>query len=166
MVIEIGFFAGEKLVHHGGPRGTRVAGERRAERDHPADPLGCELGDLARVYAAKTPTDQADLALVMVEDLLEPFVHQFRQIVAHSKVEPEAPRIGLVAESAQEPAEKARRPIGRTEAGKDKDRVAISSRHEPVQRPKGQPTRCRIPQMPVLPGQAAVVTEASIRSGR
>lgn len=28
MVIEIGFFAGEKLVHHGGPRGTRpVNGE-------------------------------------------------------------------------------------------------------------------------------------------
>ena len=79
-----------------------IAGEGAAERDHLTHALGHHLGELARVEAAEAPADQADLAAVLVAELLDQIDHRMLHALAQAVIATLAPAAHCVALAASE----------------------------------------------------------------
>src|SRR5262249_32456433 len=96
--------AGE-FVQSPSVRGSRVAGERTAERDHGPDVVGHSLCDLAREDAAQAPADQADLcsiAAAQVANSIEDPLLQSGEIAVVAPQLPPVRGISVVGEKASQ----------------------------------------------------------------
>src|SRR5258705_2195477 len=97
--------AARELVHAPRIVGARVPGEGRAHGDHGAHILGNELRDLARVYAAQAPADEAHLAPRGAPHFAHVIEAALEDAGARAEVEAQLPAVGPVAAGGEESAQ-------------------------------------------------------------
>ena len=120
--------AADHLVEAPGVGGARVAGERRAQRDHATRELGHFLGHLACVQAAQAPADQADLFSVPVGGAAHQLAAGIDHAVARAEIEALLPGVGAVAQRLEQATQGCGGHIGGTQAGEDDHRMAVAMR--------------------------------------
>src|SRR5260221_1118597 len=76
---------------------ARMAGEGRAQGDHAAHVVGCDLGDLARECCAHAPADEAHLAPRGAAHLAHVLEARLDHARARAEVEAQLPAVGAVA---------------------------------------------------------------------
>jgi len=100
-----------------------AAGERTAQADHASHLVGQALGELARIDAAQTPADQAELApAVALVEFLEPLQHVVLDARPQSEVAALPPAMHRVALRLEEAAQGLGGEIAGQEAGKHEHR--------------------------------------------
>src|SRR6478609_7332186 len=87
----------------------RVAGKGAAQRDHLAYAVGHHLRELARIETAEAPADQADLAAMLVAELLNQIHHRVLHALAQAVIATLAPAAHRIALARQKGAQRARR---------------------------------------------------------
>src|SRR6202011_4738856 len=116
-ILFIGAAAARHLIDPPGVGRLRVAGERTAERDHGAHAVRHHFGELPRVKTAQAPAYEADLAAMIVAQLMHQVDHRVLAAFAQTKIAALAPAADGIATALQETAQRARRGIRRDEAG-------------------------------------------------
>ena len=106
-----------------------IAGEGAAEADHTAHLVGHPLGELARVDAAQTPADQAELALaVAVVELLDPVQHVGLDARPQAEIATLLPAVDRVALLLQETAQRLGGEIAGQQAGEHQHGMPVAAR--------------------------------------
>jgi len=96
------------------------------ERDHRAHPIRHHLGELTRIEAAKTPADQADLAAIIVVELLHQIDHRPLHAFAEAKIAALTPAADGIAAVLQKAAQRTGRRIGRHQPGQHQHRMTVA----------------------------------------
>src|SRR6202000_2536038 len=81
-VVFFGTTAARELIDAPGIGGLGMTGERTAERDHRAHPIGHHLGEWTRVETAEAPADQTDRAPMPVAEFTDQIDHPLLHPVA------------------------------------------------------------------------------------
>ena len=130
--------AADEFIDAPGVGGLRTSRERTAKRDHRAHAIRHHLGELSCIEAAETPTDQADLAAVLVVQFMDEIDHAMLDAFTQTEIAalpPAAHRITLAAEKA---AQRTRRGIARHQPGQHQHRMAVAARRETQQRQRAE----------------------------
>src|SRR5580704_6975884 len=121
--------AGGELVDLPGVGCLGAAGERAAQADHTAHLVGQALGELARIDAAQTPADQAELAAAMaVVELLDPLHHVGLDAGAQAEIAALVPAVHGIALRFQETPERLGREIAGQQTGQYQHRMSVATR--------------------------------------
>ena len=115
-ILFVGAAAARHLIDAPGVGCLRIAGERTAKRDHRAHAVRHHLGELTRIEAAKAPSDQADLAPMVVAELMHQIDHRVLHAFAQAEIAALPPAADGIAAVLQEAAQRPRRGVGRDQA--------------------------------------------------
>src|ERR1700704_2336218 len=125
-ILFIGAAAARHLIDAPGIGRFRIARKRTAERDHRAHAIRHHLRELTRVETAKTPADQADLALMMVAKFTHQIDHGLLHAVAQAKIAALTPAADGVAAIFQKAAQRPRRGVRSDKPGQHQYRMTVA----------------------------------------
>src|SRR5713101_5777933 len=118
------------------------AGERTAQTDQAAHPVGYHLGELAGIEAAQAPADEADPApAVALEQLVDPRQHVALEVGAQAEVASLVPAMRLIAVRIEKTAQSVGAAVVREQAGQHEDGMTIPRRHDGGEPRAHQPER-------------------------
>src|SRR5579872_1388695 len=122
--------AAHRLIDTPGVGRPRITAEWAAKRNHHTHALRHHLGELARIYAAEAPADQADLASMRVAKFAHSVDHCLSNTTPWTEIASLSPAAHDVALALQETAQRPGRVIGRDQSRKHQHRMPVAARRQ------------------------------------
>src|SRR5438874_2485268 len=111
-------------------RGSGIARERTAERDHGSDVVGHELCDLPCEDAAQAPADEAHLGPVTAAQIVDPIDDLLLQTTEITLIATELPAMRGISVIPEEASQGTGGNIACHQAGQHQNRMAIALRRQ------------------------------------
>jgi hypothetical protein len=125
----------EALIRAGRPALALVLhADRAPKRDHLSNIVRPAVRDLSGVDPTETPSDDADLAAVTFEKIVESGAHPLDGFGRWTDVAAQAPAVNVVTQGSEVAAQRARRRIGGHQAGEHENGVPVTARRSAQQR--------------------------------